>query len=676
VNNVKGSITKKRLIAAAVMVAVIIVPLLYSYFYLGAFWDPYSKLEKLPVAVVNSDKGTKMNGEERNFGNEMCDRLKEDGSLKFVFTDKEEAKSGTEGSEYYAMIEIPENFSENIASAGTSDKQMATMVYSPNEKRNYLASQILSRAVLEIEESTRAEVDKEIVQELSDNIKAVPDQMIQLQDGLGKLSSGSSDLLEGTGTLAEGTAAFKDKFAEYKNGITDLKDGSALLFNGANALDSGLKELQTGAGQLVTETKNLGQLTSGAKALADGTKTLDSGLKDYTAGVDSLIASVNSTSDFLKQYVTDVNPQIMKDPIFAAFIVKMSDPANAQSIQTLKDSGTKLTNASEQLEQGAAELSEGSAGLPKLSNALNSLSSGIDKAKDGSEELEAGADNLNSGIGKVNDATVLLSDAVDEIATGAAALNNGSEELKEGIESAKEGVDTAITDTNSQLTSLEGLPEFAKAPVTIEQRNITSIPNYGTAFAPYFLSLSLWVGALILFVGVYLDTEGKFKILSRNSEHMIARSFIFLLIGFAQAIALAFIIQHGLGLKVDNVLLYYASCCLVSMVFISIVQFLMVHLKDLGKLLSIVLLILQLTSCGGTFPMETVPGLFNILYPFMPMTYSVALFKQSITKPDQSEVVFNVGILSAILIAFMTLTILISLLKRKRSDKKELQLAA
>jgi putative membrane protein len=673
VKHVKNIRSKRRVIGVAVIIAIVVVPLLYSYLYLGAFWDPYSRLNTLPVAVVNKDQGADVNGTKRNFGAEMCEYLKEDGTLKFVFTEEEDAKSGTEGKDYYAMIVIPENFSENITSASKVDKQTATITYSPNEKRNYLASQILSRAVLEIEESVRAKVDKEIVQELADNIKAVPNQMLQLQNGFDKLGEGTLQLQEGTNTLAEGTTSFRDKFTEYSEGIASVKAGSEQLVIGTTSLDSGLGELQAGADKLVTATSKVEQLSAGAQRLVVGMETFNDGLIQYTTGVDTLISSVNSTSAFLKQYVTTVNPSIMKDPVFAAFITKLSDPSNVQSIGTLQAGSEQLKDTSAQIAAGASELSKGNENLPQLKAALVTLSEGLAKAKEGSAKLSIGSDSLNLGLATIKGATLLLSDATKDIATGAAALNSGAKELNTGIETAKAGVDTAITDTKEQLVTLEGLAEFAEAPVNVQQSNVTSIPNYGTAFAPYFLSLSLWVGALIMFVGIYLDTEGKFKILSRNSDNKIARSFIYLLIGFAQAIALAVALKYGLGLKVDNLLLYYASCCLVSMVFISIVQFLMVHLKDVGKLLSIILLILQLTSCGGTFPMETVPKLFNVLYPFMPMTYSVGLFKQAISEVDQSEVLFNVGVLGAILIVFMGLTIALSVLKTKRAGKTDAQ---
>lgn len=767
----KKFITKRRIFCAAVVLAVIIVPFLYSYFYLGAFWDPYSKLEALPVAVVNKDKGAEVDGKQRNLGEEMCDRLKDDGSLKFTFTDAADAKSGTEGSTYYATITIPENFSENIASADSDDKQTATITFSPNEKRNFLASQILSRAILQVEEETRSTVDKELVQKLADNVKSLPDRLTELQDGLGKLSDGSSDLVDGTkklkdgtstlydgtstladgsktllngsqklangtGTLldgtdtllsgtndlAKGTKTYYSKFGEFNKGIGTLKKGASSLSTGAASLKEGTSQLKSGTDQLVEKTKNLGQITSGAKTLSESTKTFDTGIKQYTTGVNTLISTVSSTSTFLTQYVK-ANPALMKDPAFAEFISKLSDPAVAKSIQSLTTAGTTLTTASSQLSTGAEQLYQGTTSLPDLNTALVALNSGATQVAEGSDKLATGAATLSTGAAKVSSAADKLYTAADGIADGASKvnsgaaklnsgvkdlnsgadtlyggvtdlssgasklnsgakdlnkgvtdLNDGANKLSDGIDEAKSGVNDSVDEANDQVSKLDGLADFAAEPVSIDQQNLTTIPNYGTAFAPYFMSLSLWVGALILFVGIYLDTEGRFKILSRESNHKVVRSFMFLLIGFAQAIALALVVHKGLGLKVENIALFYASICLVSMVFIAMVQFFMVHLKSAGKLISIVLLILQLTSCGGTFPMELVPKMFNDLYPYMPMTYSVALFKQAISDTDTNAVLYNGGVLLAILVVFMALTIVLSAIKTKKSAKEEVQM--
>jgi len=668
----KNKLTKRQFKCICVVIGVIILPLLYSYFYLGAFWDPYSRLETLPIAVVNNDKGATINEVERNIGKEMCDKLKEDGTLKFVFTNESDAKSGTEGKEYYAMIVIPSDFSADVASAATTDKQTASIIFSPNEKRNYLASQILGKAVLQIEVSIRESVNKEIVQQLADKLNSVPDQMSKLQDGMAQLDDGSKQLSDGAATLADGTQTFANKFKEYQKGVSDIKDGTNTLSNGIGTLDSGITQLLAGANQLKDSTANIGDLTTGAQALAVGANTFNEKLIQYTGGVDSLISSVGTTTKFLAYYVT---PKAGYEAAYAKLISSLTSEESQNSVNALSAGSAQLKAASAMITTSTTQLSAGTTSLPQLKAALEQLSQGLESAKSGSTSLASGSQTLYAGVSTLNSATAQLSEAAGTIASGSASLNDGAEKLENGITTAKSGVDSSVTDTNSELKSLDGIADFAAAPVSINQENITTIPNYGTAFAPYFLSLSLWVGGLMIFVGIYYDPDNKFNILSRESENKVARSFIYLLIGFIQALVLGVVLLFGLGLKVDNIPLYFLSCCLVSMVFISIIQFLMVYLKDAGKFLCMLLLILQLTSCGGTFPMETVPKLFNYLYGFMPMTYSVGLFKQSISGVNAPDLLFNAGILFCILVVFMTLTVIFSKLKSKNGDRIEMEQA-
>ena len=687
----------KRMVGCfAVIVGVIVIPLMYSYFYLGAFWDPYSTLEMLPVAVVNNDLGATIDGEERNLGNDVCEKLKEDGSLKFVFTDYEEAKEGTAGDEYYAMIEIPEDFSKNISSANSKSKEPATIIYSPNQKRNYLASQILNSAITKIEESTRASINSEITQQLVDKFNEVPGQMEKLNDGSKKLSEGSEKILEGTedlktgteklstgaGTLAEGTATYSEKFKEFQTGLTSAKNGGNELSTGIGKLATGMGDLQSGSTKLKDASAKLGDLTNGAKALDDGANSLNNGVIAYTAGVDALIKNTMDTSAYMSALVT-AHPELMQDASFSAFISKMSDPANATAIQTLQAAGGQVKAGSAQVKAGADAIAAGTANLPQLTAGITQLSAGVDTAKAGVDKLNSGSQSLYSGLVQLEDASVKLGDASGSIASGAAqlntgaaqlddgagALNEGASELSEGTKTLQSGVETSIKDTKNELPKLDGLAEFTEAPVTVSEEDITEVPNYGTAFGPYFLSLSLWVGGLIIFVAIYYDPSNKFKILSNQSEHKLARSFIYLFIGFIQAIVLGIVLKYGLGLEVANTKLYFMSCCLVSLVFIAMIQFFMVFLKDFGKFISMLLLILQLTSCGGTFPMETVPKFFQVIYPFMPMTYSVGLFKQTISGIDEGQFMYNTGILVALFVVFMILTVIGSVIKSKRSEQ-------
>ena len=174
---------------------------------------------------------------------------------------------------------------------------------------------------------------------------------------------------------------------------------------------------------------------------------------------------------------------------------------------------------------------------------------------------------------------------------------------------------------------------------------------------------------MIMF-GIYLDADSRFKLLSRSSERKTLRNVAFLGLGVAQALVLATVVMAGLGLNPEHTFLFFMSCMLISMTFISIVQFCLVVCKDIGKLLAILLLILQLTSCAGTFPLETIPKFFQSLYPFMPMTYAINLFKEAISSGSAAHALPNILVLLVILAVVTGATILYTTLSGRRRKIK------
>ena len=604
---------KNSLVRTTVLIGVIVIPLMYSLFYLGAFWDPYSRLESLPVAIVNNDAGAIIGADSRNLGAEISDKLVEDGSLNFIVTNYADAMAGTTGAEYYAMIVFPEDFSSDVASAATTNKQQAKISYSPNEKKNYLASQILSKAVLQLEKSTQESITREVVATLTASVADLPQQLNTLQDGLNQLADGSATIASGSKDLAKGTAAFSQSFSQYAKGISSLNEGAA-------------------------------NLDDGASQVGQGASDLSSNLEAYTKGVGDLVSTVNNTATFIQSYV-QANPQLLGDPTFKAFIQELANPENSANLQSLLEYGDQLNAGAESLASGAQDLSDGTK-------------------------------SLSAGIESITAATSQLEDATTQIDEGATALSDGITQLDDGLDQASQKVATATTDATSQVETLEGMDEFAASPVSVDTVTINPIANYGTYFAPYFISLSLWVGALMIFFGIYFDSDGRFKLLGRHSQNKLARSLIYLGLGLAQALILGMVLIWGLGLAVADPLLFFGTLSLVSLVSIAIVQFCIVHLGNLGKFTAIALLILQLTSCGGTFPMEIVPKFFNVLYPFMPMTYAIALFKDGISGTITGTTAMNALILIGCLIAFFLMTIVLTLGKNHRQARTNQELPA
>ena len=201
-----------------VLVAVLIIPFMYSFFYLKAYWNPYGKgnIDNLPVAIVNSDEGDK--------GTELIDSIKSSGKLKISVVSDEDASKGLDDEKYYAVIKIPSDFTSSMESAGTTIKKHATITYSPNQKANYLASQIINNVVNVVEKNLDNSVNSNIIGSLVEKLNSVPSKLQIVSDGFDKLQNGVNELNTGSNTLAEGTASLKENYNTFNNGFNSINN--------------------------------------------------------------------------------------------------------------------------------------------------------------------------------------------------------------------------------------------------------------------------------------------------------------------------------------------------------------------------------------------------------------------------------------------------------------------
>ncbi len=707
----------------AVVIAVILIPLVYSFFYLDAFWDPYSKLDKLPVAVVNQDNGATIGDENRNLGKEITDNLKNDKNLKWVVTSESDAKDGVENRRYYAMINIPGDFSKNISSAGESDRTQGNLIYTVNEKRNYLASQVLSRVTLEFKDKVSKSVSEEIVGTLLDQIKDLPDSLKELDNGLKEIKDGAELLYDSNGKIVDGQRKFNDGVTKLNNGLSEAKTGSNTLAKGTKQLSDGAelfyKSLSGGSDKITglvsgsnTFMSGLSNLNSGLNKLnsdittaapqisqlTKGSSDLNIGVQSYTSNVDKYIESVNKVTQAQSGLATSIqkyvasHPEALTDPNFKDIISTLE---NSKSVpEQLKVVGEQLSAFGKQLNQGSGEIATGvsqlaiklgtaTEGIDKLTTGSNELNksypminqgiletaSSIKTASDKSKELASGASSVSAGVSKLSRGVSTLATGSEELSKnsgvildGEAKIQDGLGKLKDGVTKASSGVSSSLLKADDKLDGTDGLKEYAADPVKITEKKVYGIPDYGTAFTPYFVSLSLWVGALLMFFAIYLDDEVRFRRFSSSSKGFM-RFFAYTFIGIAQALVLDVVIIKGLHLEVSNMGLFVLTSIIISLSFTSIMRFLLVQLKDVGKFLAVLLLILQLTSCGGTFPMELVPRFFNVLNPFMPMTYSVNALREVISGINDGFLAQNLIVLVAIMTAFLILNLVVTKLR-------------
>lgn len=357
-----------------VLVFIIAIPAIYTTLFLGSMWDPYGKLDELPVAVVNLDEPVEYEGETLNVGQKLVDKLKEDGSLCFNFTDADQAERGLKNGTYYMVITVPKNFSENATTLMDTVPKKMELDYKTNPGTNYIAMKMSETALEKIKTSVAQEVTKTYAETIFDKISEAGDGMKDAADGAGeiydgteKLSDGNKTISDNLKTLSEGTLTFKDGTSElkvglssYLDGVNQLSDGSTTLANGATSLLTGALKLNDGANSLSDGTKTL---TSGTATLESGAKKLESGLKTYTDGV------------------------------------KQANDGAA----TLNANSSALTAGAQQLTAGNEQLSSGSA---QILGGLNQMSSTVKSglpSEDKITELSSGLDTYSAAIGKMND---------------------------------------------------------------------------------------------------------------------------------------------------------------------------------------------------------------------------------------------------------------------------------
>ena len=629
----------KKFMKVIIIIAVIIIPVLYSFFYLKAFWDPYGNLHDMNIAIVNLDEGDN----DENLGTELVNKLKDKDTMTItVLNNSDEAQEGLVNQDYYATITIPKNFTKDLNNAENSDRKVTTISYSPNQKNNYLASQIINKVVTTVETELRSEVSKKVVGKLSDKLEEVPNKMEEISDGASQLQDGTSQLQSGLQELNKGTNNLSTNYEKFDSGVDSAYAGSNKLANGLNSLNSGADEIYSGTSQL-----------------AEKTNTLNAGVSSYVKGVNQLVSSVNATSTQIQKVGEDLvnyqqthNPDALNDAAKRLQGMQSSSAGSAQLLGTLQSKGTEL-------EQGVNLLNTK---VQTLNSGMFTLKQGISSAKTGNEELQKGLKELSTNSKTIKEGTKQLSNGSSQALSGSQTLLNGTNTFKNEI-------NNGIENTQEELKNLNGLDEYTSEPVEVDEQDYAQVDSYGVGFAPYFMSISLWVGALIMLIIFYYDPEDRFKLLGRNAQNKYLRAGLYFAISVTQGIVLGFILKAGLGFGVTNIWLYYGTCILTSIVFFSILQFLVIKLGDVGKFLGILLLVLQLAASGGTFPIETVPKFFQSIYKFMPMNYTIRLIKESLIKVDNGMIAKNACILVGIFIVFMAITLIADYLKTKH-DKK------
>ncbi len=713
--------TRKMLVS---IIAVLFIPVMYAGMFLWAFWDPYKGLPNLPVAVVNQDKGAEMEGVKLDLGNELVDKLVESNEFKFIDVSKEEAEKGLHGRDYYMILEIPTNFSEHATTLLDDKPSKLVMNYIPNEGLNFLGAQIGETAMDRVRAEVNSQVSATYAEKLFDSITT-------LGDGFTEAADGSNKLGEGAKTLANGTKDLKGYIEKIASSSVELSNGADKIAKGIGDASKGANELNTAIGSIQNAT---GQLYPGAQKAASGATELSGGVSQYTQGVARLQGGIATLNDKQKQIsagaasiadnagklngaagqLTDGSAQVAAGinelskqlegmmgslPEEQAAVLKQTLTKLQAGSASVHDGLGALTAGTGQLQAGANELSSGAsqiaagqsqalaganelvsksgqlnqgaqtlqAGNATLAQKLGELNAGAQKVGAGSKALASGLNELVSGSNKLANGQSTLATKSGEVAEGSTKIVDGSSELADG-QSTLSGKLGEASEKAKEVHASKDTYDMVGSPVEVDKESVNHVPNYGTGFSPYFISLGLFVGALLISI-VFPLVEPAIRP-KNGAAWFTSKASVLAIVGLIQTILTVVIVKWGLGLEVNNFGYFCLTALLTSYVFLALIQMLVSIFGDPGRFMAIVVLILQLTTSAGTFPLELIPSPLQVFNKLLPMTYTVSAFKASISTGDTSFLMQNYGILAGFLVAFLAITFgYFMLLHTKRYSK-------
>ncbi|KQL18601.1 YhgE/Pip domain-containing protein [Cytobacillus solani] len=681
------------------IIAVLFIPVLYSGMFLWAFWDPYDHLADLPVAIVNQDKGADFEGKELQLGNELVDKLKESGDFNFKFVNKEEGYKDLKNQKYYMLIEIPSEFSSNATTLLDDHPEKLKLVYVPNESYNFLSSQIGETAIEKIKSSISEKITETYAETMFDKVTELADGMGQASDGASKINDGAAELKDGSSLIYDKLSLLADKSIEFNDGVGKINNGSKELVAGSKTLADGLGQLQEGQNTLKSASDQLKagheQMAAGIHQTKEGLGAVNEKLPAVVAGTEQIGAGAKTLSTSLQQWQSEAQKvnggmAVLQEKLQGLIgQLPENSPERLElegALNQLKTGTAELAGAAGQLANGgneiAAKIGELNTGQKQLQQGVNELAKGSEKLESGAQEISKGQNEFQAGMNTFSEKFADAKAGADQLANGSTVLAGGLGQLQDGSAAFKDGTaqlkDGAGKIADGNATLYDGSEELASkladgadkassvnanddtfsmmaGPVKVDNEKINKVPNYGTGFAPYFLSLGLFVGALLLSIVFPLREPAG---VPKNGMSWFTSKFLILMgIGIIQALISVLIMFVGLKIEVQSVPLFIFFAIITSLTFITLIQFFVTTFGDPGRFIAIIILILQLTTSAGTFPLELIPNFLQPISAFLPMTYTVSGFKAVISSGDFSFMWHNVGILAIFIVLFIAGTI-------------------
>ena len=643
-----------------IIIGLIFLPSMYAWPNILSSWDPYSHTNNIKVAVISEDEGATVEGKNVNLGESLITNLKGNKNLDWQFvSSKQQAENGVKIGDFYASIVIPKSFSSDITSITRGELKKATIEYTVNEKINAISPKItnsgasalantigknfvevangvifekLHEAGVKFEENLPAiEQVKEKINHLNDNFTNYENSLNEL---IGKVDRGYNVLNTIQGTLPEiDRAATNSIMLANKTNVTikNIENFNEIMLKNINTQFDKVIEI---SGEVVKVAELIQKKPTNPEETKAKMKALDSRFEAAEKRLDiakDIFEFLNSLSDqnlFQKQLTkintmeSDISKLRTLNKKIYSNIDKYDTIGNNVKVEFLKTSKRVNRNSIDFKKKLNTEVA------PLIKRVLTSADTKIRNVSSVISRAQAQIPTINA---KISEAEVKIQTVQGKLLK----LQGEMPEIKEKVQKLTGIVNKADgeIDTNALFNLLKvdykQQAEFFANPVQLKENQLYHIKNYGSAMTPFYTVLSIWVGALLmssLLTTKVEDEENKYK----PYQKYFGRGLLFMIISLLQTLIITLGDMYLLGTQANSPYRFVIYALLISLLFSAIIYTTVCLLGNVGKAVCIILLVLQIGSSGGTFPIQMTSRFFQILYPKVPFTYSIGLLREAV----------------------------------------------
>lgn len=663
-----------------------IIPSLYAWFNIYSNWDPYANTSAVKVAVVSEDAGyTSEDGEYSNMGDSVLESLRTNTGLGWQILDKkDDAIEGVKSGEYYAAIVIGDDFSESMFDFIDKGLVHPSVTYYENEKKNAVASKITDTGRSTLQSNINTEFVDTVIQTAmssTDGMLADRDIIGGVLDNLNRLG----DNLDGyKGTIASfvsSNAALSGSLHDLRVQIPDsLPDNSATMEALQNQTSKAADEYIAKLDRITAATRATSQALS--SQLQWVLTAIENNLPtdEILAGIDNaqdLLDSMNDQSDTLTGQLQNISDQL--GGVIDDDTIKLA----VDSLVQIRIAAKGLLEQSKVLVKAGALKSQVKLELVKTALVqCNQKIAEMDGILDGSVQkaVDAMKGVISTSIDSIGESLTQVSDQLGSLSAMLGSIEQTVDGMNVGLDqmgSVMDGMSDKIVQLADKLSDLTGddkyrllaqaltqdpetYGEFLSSPVQVETHQVYATENYGSAVSPFYTTLALWVGGLLLTALIKVHPDSPELVNgAKPHELFFGRYLLFFVLGQVQAVITVLGDVYLLKIQCLDKGLFMLAACFTSFVFTLLIYALTVSFGDIGKALAVVMVVIQIAGSSGTYPIELLPVFFQKVYIYFPFPYAINAMRETISGRYGSDYWRFMGVLLLFVVASLALGLFI-----------------